>query len=264
MFRIVGTLFITVFLVTLTTTPIDAAFSMTLSDLTNQDVLSNEQEISVNASMSGLPSESYFRIALQKSSGDSYFGYMKNNAGDWVKIQAAQDCKNYFKISDLTTSVLSFNTKIGDDNVINNGSYTLKLRRYTASCSSYSDSNAVVIQINLPTPTPSPPPDPTPSERAATPTPNPTQTPTAAPTKSPSPRPTPTKTPTATPQQTPTASPEELSTESNPLVLGIEKTPKPEFETKSNYFPKMAIIFVAVGILLIGVSAYLAWQKTKI
>ncbi|HJY98562.1 MAG TPA: hypothetical protein VJ227_02500, partial [Patescibacteria group bacterium] len=131
-----------------------AAFSMNISSVSADSVSSNEQEVAVTASISGLPNPSYFRVAWQKSSGDTYFGYVKNNTGDWVKIYSDQDCKNYYSVPDIATTSLTLQTKIGDDNNPENGSYSLKIRRYTSSCASYSDSAAFAVSINLPTPTP--------------------------------------------------------------------------------------------------------------
>lgn len=231
-----------------------AAFTMSLQDLSDTNVNTSEQEIQANASISGLPSESYFRIAFQQSSGQPYFGYMKNNAGDWAKITASQDCHNFLKISDASASALSLIVKIGDDNSIDNGNYTLKLRRYTASCSSYSDSNAVFIVINLPTsvPTSAPTANPTP-----TPTPVKTSTPTVAPTHTPIPTKSPAPTPTAT---------------SEGIVLGEETVfPSPQMSAPvinltagpKIKFPVSAIGLVVIGVGLIGFSVISIIKRVK-
>jgi hypothetical protein len=224
-----------------------AAFSMSLQDLPGTNITSTEQEVQATASINDLPSESYFRISFQQSSGKEYFGYMKGSAGDWVKIMTGQDCHNYFKVSDASTSALSLIVKIGDDNSPDNGDYTLKLRRYTSSCSSYSDSNAVSLTINIPTPTP-----------PATPVANPTPTPT--PTKTPTPVPTPTSTRTPAPIRTftpaPTVTPEGV-------ILGEETSyPSPtpeilgqiEIEKPQKQFPFLAITLLTAGIGLVGFS----------
>ena len=112
-----------------------AAFSMNIASIDPTSVDSKEQEVTVNVSINALLSESYFRVAWQKSSGDHYFGYMQNNNGDWVKIESSQDCHNYYKVSDLSTTSLTIITKIGSENTIDNGSYFLKAKRYTAGCS---------------------------------------------------------------------------------------------------------------------------------
>lgn len=154
-----------------------------------------EQEVIVDVAINDLPSESYFRIALQQSAGKQYFGYMKNDKGDWVKIDSSQDCKNYYHVYNVNTNSITLVTKIGQDNSdgLNNGQYSLKVRRYTATCSSSTDSDASMIQVNLPSPTSMDTPIPTPTK-----VPTPTHTPT--PTKIPTPTrvPTPTKVPTIT------------------------------------------------------------------
>lgn len=161
--------------------PVFAAFSSNISNINPDTVSDSEQEVTVSITISDLPSESYFRIAWQESSGNPYFGYMKNNNGDWVKIDSSQDCKNYYHVSDLTTESLVIVTKIGKENTdgLSNGPYLLKARRYTASCSSNTDSESISIQVNLPIPTPTPTDIPTPTR-----TPTPTKTPTPTPTKS--------------------------------------------------------------------------------
>lgn len=191
--------------------PVFAAFSLSISSINPDSISSNEQEVTVNVNINDLPSESYFRIAWQESSGNSYFGYMKNNNDDWVKVESGQDCKNYYKISDLSTTFLVLLTKVGDENIINNGNYLLKVRRYTASCSTYKDSEPVSIQVNLPTPTSAP---------------TPTFTPTSTPTNTPAP--TPTRTPTPVPTSlpsSPTSKPPTPTTKPTTAVLAAAKKP---------------------------------------
>jgi hypothetical protein len=235
---------------------VEAAFSMNINSLTPTSVSSNEQEVTVTASISGLPNPSYFRAAWQKSSGDTYFGYVKNNSGDWVKVQTDQDCKNYYSVSDTTTTTLTLVTKIGDDNDPQNGSYSIKLRRYTASCGSNSDSDPFSISINLPTPPP-------------TPTPNPPQTPT--PSQAPDPTPTPLKTPTPTPTRkptpkpTPTPSPEVLGSQTDnptPSTEAFVSTPTPPSPSKFKT-PIVAGVFIGLGIILVGAAGFLAYKKQK-
>lgn len=238
---------------------VSAGLVMSITNIDPITVSSNEQEVTITASISGLPSSSFFRVAWQKSSGDSYFGYVKNNIGDWVKITTSQDCKNYYSVSDTATSSLSLVTKIGDDNFPENGTYTLKLRRYTSTCGSNSDSDPISITINLPTPTPSPTPVST-QAPTPTPTPVPTKTPTPTPTKKPTPKPTPTSTP-------------DSLTDSNTTpadVLGARDSlnPKPspsetESSQKTSKPPILAIVFIGLGVLSIGGAGYSIWVKSK-
>ena len=177
-----------------TTSSVFAAFSLNISNINPDNVSDSEQEVSVTISLTDLPSESYFRVGWQESSGKPYFGFIKNDNESWVKVESSQDCKSYYKVSDLTKQSITIITKIGQDNTPTNGSYLLKARRYTATCSSETDSESVSIQLNLPTPTSTPTDIPTPT-RTPTPTKEPTPTKVPTPTKTP----TPTKSPTATP-----------------------------------------------------------------
>lgn len=240
-----------------------ASFLLSISSVSLSTVSSKEQEITVNVNVNDLPSESYFRVAWQESSGSTYFGYMKNNNSEWVKIESSQDCKNYYKVSDLSTTSISLTSKIGDENSVNNSSYLIKVRRYTASCSSYTDSDSSSVQVSISTPTPTP---------TATPTPMSTATPTSTPTATSTPSPTPTKTPTPKPTKSPTPTPFVGEQESGPYVLGAETTPTPSplgfsleatkeasasgiVDKLKNIHPA-AFVLVFVGLSFLGFAGY--------
>ncbi len=227
-----------------------AAFSLSISSINPDSVSYSEQEVTVNIDINDLPSESYFRVAWQESSGKPYFGYMKNNTGDWVKIESGQDCKNYYKISDLTMTSLIIVTKIGEENTINNGSYFLKARRYTASCSSYKDTDPVSIQVNLPTPTPTPTEEPEP-EPENTPTPTLTPIPTQKSTPTPTQKPTPTKTPTPSPTPPGEILGEEVTPEAEEISSDDSQESTPSSFNLQSFLP---FIFVGLGVLLLAVS----------
>ena len=231
-----------IFLFFIHTTNVDAAFTLKIDNVSLSEVKTFEDEVLVTASISGLPSESYFRIAWQKSSGDTYFGYLKNNLNEWVKVFSSQDCKNYFKISDTNTTSFGLTTKVGEDSVVENGIYTLKLRRYTSSCSSYSDSDPVNINILFPTPTPTPTIAPTQSPTEAPKTSSPT------PTKSPSPTSNPTKKPTPSSLSSPTIEPTQLSE-----VLGVA-TIEPKKDNKESKFPFVPVVLIISGIVLMVIA----------
>ncbi len=259
--RILLFLIFFIFLVTFVTftDKILAAFSMKLLDLPENNITSNEEEIAVSAEITDLPSASYFRIAWQKESGKQYFGYMKGSSGDWIKITAGEDCKNYFSVSDSSTSAITLVTKIGDDNIIDNSSYTLKLRRYTASCSSYSDSNPIAVTVNLPTPTPTP---------TFVPTSNPTPTLVPTPLKTLTPTPRVTSTPAPSISAEPLAEPSASSGESQ--VLSAADSIQTAFPNTSdmsepgkNSLPIFALSLVASGSLFIGGAIYLAIKKGR-
>ncbi len=199
-----------------------AAFSFNISSISTDSISSQEQEIIADISINDLPSESYFRVAWQAASGRPYFGYIKNDKGSWIKVKPDQDCKNYYKVSDTTTTSLSIIAKIGEDNNINNGNYLLKARRYTSNCSD-TDSQPISIQINLPMPTSSP-------TVTLTPTNSPTITKTPTPSKSPTPTKTPTPTKVPTPTKTPTLTPTPKSTSPTPVKSHtiVLSTPTPK------------------------------------
>jgi len=219
---------------------VSAAFQMTLQEPSNNTITSNEQEILITASISGLPSASFFRFAFQKNSGDPYFGYMKNNENNWIKITSSQDCKNYVSVVDASASAVSSVVKIGDDNISENGTYSLKLRRYTSSCLSYLDSNAIVVNFALPTSTP-------------TPTPTLVATPTLVPTKTPITTPVKTKTPLPTINvETPSVTPQVLA----------ESTQSPSVSNPPKNF-LLPLFFIISGLILIGVSIYTILKSIK-
>lgn len=158
--------------------PVTASFSFSINDVVPLTITDKNQEISVVVDISDLPSgDSYFRASFQKESGDRYFGYVKNDRGDWVEAGTlSSDCTKFYKVSDNTITSLNLSIKIGDAWSGDNGTYHVKVHRYTSSCSSYSaSSNAFDVLFNLvssPTPSSSPVLTPTPTPF---PTPNPTQ-----------------------------------------------------------------------------------------
>lgn len=237
---------------------VDAAFSMSILSVDQTSVSTNEQEITVTATISGLPNPSFFRVELQKSSGDTYFGYSKNNLGNWVKVTSDSDCTNYYSVTDTNITSLILGIKIGSDNAPENGTYLLKLRRYTSTCGSSSDSDPVTIQINLPTPVPSPTPNPT---TVSTPIPTPIKTVAPTTTKSPTPRPILTIKPTPTPEVLGDSN-QEASPDSE---LGETSSPEPsQVKTGSK---KSAIIlgaiFTGLGVFAMGIAGYAAYAKSK-
>lgn len=236
----------------------EASFSFEMASPSATVISSGAQEISVNLNITDLPSESYFRVSLQKESGGSYYGFQLNNNGDWAKILTLSgDCTAYYKVSDITTETLSLRYKIGDDAEVSNGNYNLKSHRFTKTCTSYTESvNSFAFIVSLPTPTPSPSPTPT---LAPTPTPTPTKTPTPVPTRSPTPIAT--KTPISTPYQT-----QDGAVLAENTVFLASPTPKfddSETSIQKEKIPIFAIGLVIVGVLLIGFSIFSIIKSTK-
>lgn len=239
---------------------IKASFSFNISSPSATLITSGGQEVDVSINITDLPSESYLRVSLQKEGGGSYFGYIKNNNNEWSKILALNsDCTGYFKVSDLSTTLVNLKYKIGDDIILDNGNYLLKAHKFTKTCNSYSDStNSISFVVTLPTPTPT-----------ISPTNPPTQAPTTAPTASPTAKPSPTKSPTPKPtvSATPTEEPEttdelvqeiksEITIESDkPIPTGLVAGASTENKSKT-----VAFIFISLGILLLGYCGYLIYN----
>ncbi len=140
--------------------PVFAAFSFRISNIDRDTLESIDDEVLVDLEISDLPSESYFRVAFQKKDGGTYFGYMKNDLGNWVK--SSSDCKDFYHLTDKTTTSLQIPLKIGEGES-ESGSFYIKGHRYTASCTSTVSTNSAEIQFAFPTPiaTPSATPQPT-------------------------------------------------------------------------------------------------------
>lgn len=174
---------------------IAAAFSFKIASLSTEIISSTEEAILVNLLITDLPGDSYFRVAFQKQNGSPYFGYIKNNLDQWVKV--SENCNNFYFINNKSTNELTIPLKIVDYN-IESGTYNIKAHRYTSSCNYTSSINSLPIEIIFPSPTPT-----------LTPiaTINPTITPLLTPTITPSLTPTPTLTLTTTINPTPTIEP---------------------------------------------------------
>lgn len=235
---------------------------MSILSIDPTSVSSTEQEVVLTATISGLPSSSFFRAEWQKSPGDTYFGYSKNNANNWTKVQSDQDCTNYYSVTDINTNSLVLITKIGSDNILDNGSYSIKLRRYTGSCASSSDSDPISVQINLPTPTPTASPNPTVP---------PTSVPTQIPIKTQSPLPKRTTQPSPTDSTEPSVLGEAIENSNNDVGLtglreDLYSTPssQPESSNGKSKSPLFAILLVVFGLILVGISGYLAFLKSKV
>ncbi len=238
---------------------VEAAFDLNISSPSATLITSSTQEIDVSLNITDLPSESYFRVALQKESGGSYYGYIKNNNNEWSKVQTLSgDCLGYYKVSDLKTAIVNLKFKIGDDLLIDNGNYNLKAHKFTKTCSSYSEgSNMLSMVITLPTPTP-------------------TQAPTTAPTTTPAPTskpqtPTPTIKPTTTPTVKPTASstPEPEETETPESLFGSNSTLAPIITTQPKVLgdsitkkkmPFISYVFIFLGVGFLGYVGYMLYN----
>jgi hypothetical protein len=171
-----------------------AATQVSVSDVPSGINESGEFEASVLLLCSGCTTDSYLRGVFYPS-GSSYFGYTKDNSGNWSNVSGSS-CTSYFKIfsSDLSkdgtwSGKLVFKPDTESSYYNGSGEYLFKVGRYTPSCGSPTWSLESTISIVGPTKTPTPLPTSTPTN---------TQTPTKTPTltKSPTPSPVPSANPT--------------------------------------------------------------------
>lgn len=255
-------LFFVIFLLLFFPKKAEATFGFNIASSSATTITSGDQDIEVGLNIIDLPSESYFRVSLQKEGGGSYYGYILNNEGGWAKIQTLDgDCTSYYEVTETSITSLLLKYRIGDDTEIPNGNYYLKAHRFTKACSYTEATNSLSLVVSLPTPTPTLEPTEIP-QPTDTPTPEPTSTPTSTLTPTPKPTSTPTKKPTPSLALTPTATP-------SGEILGEEATPESTLNELSGdgmatasaegserfkfIFPAIAII---VGIGFIGFSAF--------
>lgn len=158
-----------------------STFSFKIDEVAPSDITSKDTEVKVKIVITDLPSESYFRVSWQRSPGDHYFGYMKNEKGEWIQTTTLSDnCNSLYKVTDTSTATLDLVTKIGDFDP-DPGSYSIKAHRYTTtSCSSpHEADNTSQVTVNLPIPTATATPVPTPTDMPQpSNTPSPSKTPT--------------------------------------------------------------------------------------
>lgn len=235
--------------------------SISLSNLPSTIDQSQEFSLSLSFSCPGC-SDSYLRGVFYPS-GSSYFGYTKDNNGNWSNAPGS-NCTSFFKIaqSDLQTGswsgVLSFKPDISSSYYNGPGEYSFKVGRYTSSCGSPSTwSNEATIAITGPTPTFSPTNTPTPPQPTSTPLPTPSKTPTVTPSLSP--------TSVNSPTQSQNSSAENVTNS----VLGAQDTNSSNNQNKSEQV-KIAgatehniigLIFIVLGILfLVLCGIVVAWN----
>ncbi|MCL4354680.1 hypothetical protein M1349_04425, partial [Patescibacteria group bacterium] len=153
-----GTL-IAVVVILFSNIPVFAAVQLSVSDTPLSIDQSNDFEVLVSLLCTGCSSDSYLRGVFY-SSGSNYFGYSKNNDGNWSNATGG-GCTSYFKISssDLSkegTWSGKLRVKPDIENPFYNGSgeYLFKVGRYTPSCGSPTWSSEKTITITGPTPVP--------------------------------------------------------------------------------------------------------------
>ena len=140
-------------------------FAVSVS-ITNFPSSITSDSFTVNVSVLGASSgTNYIRVDLYKDGTQNYFGETYNGS-DWY---SGSDGKQYFPITIIdskSTVAASLQARIGIPNSSdydNQGSYKMRIRRYTSSGGQGSEdpsNSAVSIAINVSTPTPTPTPMP--------------------------------------------------------------------------------------------------------
>lgn len=246
----------------------------------------NNNEVTIDVSITGLTSSSclngscYLQAAFSSPSPIRYFGFTKNNKGEWYEYTGSPGSSNiqstffaFEPVGGIWSGQLTIKINSENPNYKGPGEYNLKAWRYSGKSDSYSGDSDNTLSINIEGPTiiPSPTPIPTPS-----PSPSPSPTPTRTPVRSPSPTPIPTPkksttityTPSPTPNSTPKTTP---SPTSNPTrneisyriasVAGAQTaTPEGKVEVKdqkqSNPLIWIGLIFIFAGTSVVGYSIF--------
>ncbi len=231
---------------------------------------SGEFEIGITLSCPSCTTDSFLRGVFYPS-GTSYFGYTKDNNGNWSNA-AGGNCTTYFKVAQTDLSkegswsgALRFKSDKDSPNYNGPGEYLFKVGRYTPSCSSpsiWSTETTVAITGPTPTLTPVPP--------TSTTVPTPIIKPTATPTSLPSPTKTPTPKPTSTKTPSPTgASVLGVSQKSIQSVLG-DSDEKTREKTKAvvpgeSKSKTIGILFIFLGVIflsLCGIVFFLSYRNS--
>lgn len=219
-----------------------------------------EQEAFLDIKISGAAANTlnYLRAAFYPDSTTSYFGHTFNHLNDWYNGASPIDPKKFLQIQISGEGTWSGKMKIKPDISSSyfkgNGSYLLKIGRYTANGSSVSDwSSSVEVTITGTNPTLTPTSQP------------PTLTNTPIPTKSPTPA---TKTPTTT-KTSLSPTPLDEPTEKPSSVLGlsssekVKEEKKPEQKVLGVSENKFWLTFFSGGVIIIVSCGILLYQKNR-
>jgi hypothetical protein len=212
--------------------------ALTLSFSNPPVSIDQNQEFSVDINLiCSSCGDSYLRGVFYLS-GTNYFGYTKNNSGEWINLPGSQ-AGSYFRVladevkEGSWSGKLIFKPDSADSAYTGPGVYNFKIGRLTSGGSAtWSDPVPVTITGPMPTSAPSS----TPVHVTSVPTPKPTQFPTQIPVISVSKKPTPKSTLTLTLTSTNTPAPIPVlsaSTGADP------NTPPP--------WPAIMLIFLGLG-----------------
>lgn len=228
-----------------------------------QSSFQKEQEAVIDVKISGAAANTlnYLRAAFYPDSTTSYFGYTFNHLSEWYNGASPIDPKKFLQIQISGEGTWSGQLKIKPDisstYFKGNGSYLLKVGRYTANGTSVTDWSAstevTIIGVD-PTPTPT-----------NTPAPQPTNAPTSTPTPSKKPTPTPLKiSPSSITPSVSSSSPRFLSSDS--AVLGETREPtkaivNPQSQRQQNLLAPFA--FGGAGLSLASCGILLFLKKKR-
>lgn len=234
----------------------------------------NGNEITIDASLSGLTSSSclngscYLQAAFTTQEQNKYFGFTKNNNGDWYEYVSPPSTSNiqstffaFQPVSGSWSGQLTLKINPESPNYKGSGTYNVKAWRYSGKSSSAAgdSDNILAVDIQSP-PTPSPTPIPSPS---------PTPTPIPTPKKSSSSTSQPSLKPSVVPSTSTTFSTLPSPKVSNKTaVAGVTKISSPSSATplvktlsqkQNNFSP---LIFLGGGLILVACS-YIIYEIVK-
>lgn len=250
-------------------------------------VVDSDDIVEVDATISGLTSSSncsvdgcYLQAELLSAGGT--FGYTYNNSGDYIDFfqpesipEIKSELFNFIPVAGVWSGKLQAKNNPQNKFYYGQGAYVLLFRRFTGNSTTPTsgDSNSLTVNLTAEIPTPTPTDNPTVL-------PTPTDTPTPLILKTAPPTPAPTKTPTPAPTKTPT--PKQAPTPTNDILglatisgtidnmPGLFDSPDPTVPSAAsdesvpeNNFPLLSLIFVGGGLVLVGISIFLAFRKQK-
>lgn len=217
------------------------------------------QEFDINFSVTdAIPTSEYYAKGL---GGENFTEVDTKNGDSWYQQNAAWASMPIVMANSEATISGIFKVRFDSASIAASKQFKIRIRK-TDNETNY-DSSVVSIDVSAaPTPTPTPTQSPTPSP-SLTPSPSKTPTPTPIPTKTPTPRPTPTPTPEVLGEETVLPTPATLVTDLQIQFSTASPISSPKDSDDQRKFPFIAIGFVGAGLLLIGLSGYVAFRKTK-
>lgn len=251
-----------------------AAYAVSLTITNNPQTISSEPftlSVTIDGAQAGT---NYLRVDIYKESTTNYFGETYNGSDWYGDSEHAQYLP--VQIESGQAKTIEVQARIGSPTIgeyDDQGSYKIRVRRYTSSGNYNSDeSNNGSVSVNIDAPTASPTPAPSPS-----PTPESNQ---SSSTTSTSKSPTPKATPKTTAKKSPSPTPQVLSVQAgtpstqSAQQRGIENSiaqvdpnqfDAPDLESNSQQAPnKFAALLVGSGAVMIGIStAGFLWYKRQ-